>query len=88
MIVFVLHRYWNTPDNEGADVVGVYRDVEGAIDDMKSAAQKVKSYYPKDYWEPDMTWEDDAEIHLGRDSHARYELATIYSWAISRMEVK
>ena len=58
MIVFVLHRYWNTPDNEGADVVGVYRDVEGAIDDMKSAAQKVKSYYPKDYWEPDMTWED------------------------------
>ena len=49
MIVFVLHRYWNTPDNEGADVVGVYRDVEGAIDDMKSAAQKVKSYYPKDY---------------------------------------
>lgn len=64
MIVFVLHRYWNTPDNEGADVAGVYRDVEGAIDDMKSAAQKVKSYYPKDYWEPDMTWEDDAEIHL------------------------
>ena len=58
------------------------------IDDMKSAAQKVKSYYPKDYWEPDMTWEDDAEIHLGRDSHARYELATIYSWTISRMEVK
>lgn len=40
MIVFVLHRYWNTPDNEGADVVGVYRDVEGAIDDMKSPPKR------------------------------------------------
>lgn len=55
---------------------------------MKSEAEDVKSYYPEDYWEPDMTWEDDAEIHLGRDSHTRYELATIYCWTISKMEVK
>lgn len=87
-VVYVLYRYWDSPDSEGSDVLGVFQNVDDAISYMKSEAEDVKSYYPEDYWEPDMTWEDDAEIHLGRDSHTRYELATIYCWTISKMEVK
>lgn len=88
MVVFVLHRYWDTPDNEGSDVLGVFRNVEDAILTMRTSANEVKTFYSDDYWEDDMTWEDDSEIHLGRDSHARYELATVYCWTISKMEVQ
>lgn len=81
MTVFVLYRYWNTPDNEGADVIGVYRDVKNAIFTMRSAAKEVMSYYSEDYWEEDMTWEDNMEIHLGHASYNRYESSTIYCWS-------
>jgi hypothetical protein len=88
MQVFVLHQYWDTPDVEGSDVIGVFYDVENAISCMKRAAEKVKGYYSKDYWDEDMTWEDDTEIHLGHDFHTPYELATIYCWTITKLDVQ
>lgn len=88
MQVFVLYRYWDTPDNEGSDILGAFYDVENAISSMKCAAEKVKGYYPYDYWDEDMTWEDDAEIHLGRDSHTPYEPATVYCWTIAKLDVQ
>ena len=46
MNVFVLYRYWDTPDNEGNEVCGVYKDVDNAISVMKKDAEHVKSYNP------------------------------------------
>lgn len=74
MQVFVLYRYWDTPDNEGSDVLGAFYDVENAISSMN--------------WDEDMTWEDDFEIHLGRDSHTPYEPATVYCWTIAKLDVQ
>ena len=39
MNVFVLYRYWDTPDNEGNEVCGVYKDVDNAISVMKKDAE-------------------------------------------------
>ena len=88
MNVFVLYRYWDTPDNEGNEVCGVYKDVDDAISIMKKDTEHVKSYYQDDYWDEDMTWEDDLEIHLGRDSHNPYEPATVYCLKITKAEVQ
>lgn len=88
MIVSVLYRHWDTPDNEGNEVMGVYFDNETAISKMKEDADRVKSYYPNDYWDKDMTWEDDTEIYLGRGSYTAYELSTNYYWTIAKMEVQ
>ncbi len=30
MKVYVLHHYWDTPDNEGTEIIGVYRNKEEA----------------------------------------------------------
>ena len=49
MNVFVLYRYWDTPDNEGNEVCGVYKNVDNAISIMKKDAEHVKSYYQNDY---------------------------------------
>lgn len=55
---------------------------------MRADAEKVKGYYPVDYWEEDMTWEDDCEIHLGRSAKSFGELATIHCWTITKIEVQ
>lgn len=70
MYIYVLYRYWDTPDNEGNEVMGAYFDQEKAMADMIADAAATKAYYAPDYWEDDMTWEDDNEIHLGRNSMA------------------
>ncbi len=87
MTVYVLTTHWDTPDNEGAEVIGVYADPERAIADMRKGAEAVKADYPQDYWDGDMTWEDDCEIYLGRSSCRAFELATHYAWNITRAEV-
>ena len=46
-----------------------------------------KEYYSYDFWEEDMTWEDECEIHLGRNQSG-CNLATIYAWKIDEMEVQ
>ncbi len=85
--VYVLYHYWDTPDNEGSEVIGAYRNYEDALSDMKADAAAVKAYYAGDYWEDDCTWEDEYEIHLGRCSTG-YKPATIYCWRIENMEVQ
>lgn len=87
MFVYVLHRRWDTPDNEGNEIMGVYYELENAVSDMKADAAATKAYYSTDYWEDDMTWEDECEIHLGRNSDGN-GLATIYCWTVEKMEVQ
>lgn len=90
MTVFVLHRYWDTPDNEGSEVMAVYENVDAAIAVMKADAAATKAYYSDqpDFWDEDMTWEEEREIHFGRDSLMANELATIYCWQIVEKEVQ
>lgn len=90
MIVYVLHHHWDTPDNEGNEILGVYRNPEDAVSQMRESAALVKSYYDEEpaYWDDDMTWEEERVIHLGKGSMDFFVLATIYSWEILRMEVE
>lgn len=87
MIVYVLHRYWDTPDNEGNDIMGVYYNFEDAQADMHADAYPIREHYSDDFWSPDMTWAEDSEIHLGFDP-MNGKSATIYCWEIIKMEVQ
>ncbi len=80
--VYVLYTYWDTPDTEGNEVLGVFLNLSDSILAMKSAAESLKVQYPSDYWEEDFTWRDELEIHLGsqKDNPSH---ATIYCWTIS-----
>lgn len=89
MTVYVLHRYWDTPDNEGNEVMAVYEKAEDAISAMKAEVAATKAYYPNpDYWDEDMTWEEEREIHLGRNSRGFGDLAVIYCWEVVEKEVQ
>ncbi len=74
MTVYVLHRYWDTPDNEGNEIM----------------AAATKAYYSSqpNFWDEDMTWEEELEIHLGRNARSFGELAVIYCWEIVEKEVQ
>jgi len=87
MEVYVLHHYWDTPDNEGDEILGVYRNKEDAQAEMHRGADKVKTWYDAGVWQEDFTWEDEYEIHLGFDPQVPFTLATIYCWEIVRMEI-
>lgn len=87
MYIYVLYRYWDTKDNEGVEIMGAYFDRENAASDMRADANAVKAYYNSGYWEEDMTWEDENEIHLGHNSNDG-SLATIYCWNIEKVEVQ
>ena len=86
MIVYVLLNTWNTPANEGAEIVGVWACKEDAQAKMREEAQNLRKEFPTDFWTEDMTWEDDDEIHLGYDPMT-LELATIYDWTICKSEI-
>lgn len=86
--VYVLTHHWDTPDNEGNEVLGVYRRQEDAIADMQAAADKIRKEYDSDFWDADMTWESERDIHLGRPSVSGHELATIYCWDITEQEIQ
>lgn len=87
MFVYVLYRYWDTPDNEGNEVMGAYFELENAVAAMKADAAATMAHYNSDFWEDDMTWVSECEIHLGRNSNGE-GLATIYCWAVKKVEVK
>lgn len=87
MTVYILHRYWDTPDNEGVEVIGVYYNFKETQKDMQTDARKVRTYYSEDFWSDDMTWEEDNEIHLGFDP-MNGDLATIYWWEIIERKVE
>ena len=90
MMVYVLHRYWDTPDNEGNEIMAVYENVDNAIADMKADADATKAYYSgqPNFWDEDMTWEEELEIHLGRNARSFGEPAVIYCWEIVEKEVQ
>ncbi len=90
MTVYVLHRYWNTPDNEGNEIMAVYENVDDAIADMKADADATKAYHSvqPNFWDEDMTWEEEREIHLGRNTRSFGDLAVIYCWEIVEKEVQ
>ena len=90
MTVYVLNRYWNTPDNEGNEIMAVYENVDDAIADMKADADATKAYHSvqPNFWDEDMTWEEEREIHLGRNARSFGELAVIYCWEIVEKEVQ
>lgn len=87
MTVHVLHHYYDTPDVEGKEILGVYRDIEDARADMSVAAAVIRAEFPANIWGEDMTWCEDNEIHLGFDRNGDM-LATIYCWEIVTMEVQ
>lgn len=89
MKVYVLHRHWDTPSNEGNDIMGAYKRATSAYYDMMLDVEKVKTYFESDFWEEDMTWENTHEVHLGSTrgtGNERY--ATIYGWEIIELEVQ
>lgn len=95
MKVYVLQHHWDTPDNEGTEVLGVYGDdhLEMARATMRAGADWLKKEYEDTYagdweWDEDGTWEDDNSIHLFYDSRSLYQAATVYSWEIVKMEVQ
>lgn len=88
MTVYVLSRYWDSPDNEGRDVLGVFANQKDAVDLMREDAKATKEHcngFGEICWDEDMTWESDTEIHLGYGLQEPY--ATIYCWEITEHEV-
>jgi len=89
MKVYILHRYWDTPNNEGNEIMGAYDLEVSAHTDMVLDAAATKQYYSQDFWEDDMTWENEREIHLGSTRGTGNDAyATIYCWEIVEMEVQ
>lgn len=88
MTIFVLHHYWDTPDNEGNEILGVYYDKEHAQSQMRSQAAVLKEEFSPDVWDEDYTWENEDEIHLGFDTKLPYSGLTIYCWKIVEMGVQ
>jgi len=87
MTVHVLLHTWDTPDVEGEEIVGVYACHEGAKKKMIEEADKIRQEFDSDFWQEDMTWEGDNEIHLGFDPMTM-QPATIYCWTICTREVE
>ncbi len=69
-----------------AEVVGVWACKEDAEKKMAEEADAIRREFPADFWQEDMTWDDDDEIHLGHDP-MNPEPATIYCWTICRFEI-
>lgn len=90
MKVYVLIHTWNTPHNEGTEILGVYAAdaIEKARADMRRSAAAVERDYGGDIWQDDFTWKDENSIHMGFDPQVSYELATVYGWDILEEEVQ
>ncbi len=87
--VYVLRTQWDTPDNEGAEVLGVYSEsgLDKARARMRHEASKIKLEYPFDIWQSDYTWEEPDEIHLGFDPGVYLVPATVYGWNVEKFEI-
>lgn len=88
MKVFVVVHHWDTPDNEGVEVLGVFEKIEKARAKIVAGAGAIRAAYDEDFWDEDMTWDEPSEIHLGRDERDYSNPATIYSWEIVQREVE
>lgn len=88
MKVFVVVHHWDTPDNEGVEVLGVFEKIEKARAQIVAGAGETLAEYDEDFWDDDMSWDEPMSIHLGRCGHDYLEQATVYSWEISEQEVE
>lgn len=87
MTVYVVVHHWDTPDNEGVEVLGVFSTVEKARAQLVAGAGETMAEYDEGFWDEDMSWDEPMSIHLGRCGQDYLEPATIYSWEISEQEV-
>lgn len=88
MIVYVAINTWDTPDNEGSEILGVYSNFEKAREQIEVGADAIRKEFDENFWDEDMTWDEPSEIHLGRDERGYSNPATIYSWEIVQREVE
>lgn len=88
MQVFVVVHHWDTPDNEGVEVLGVFEKIEKARAQIVAGAGAIRAEYDEDFWDEDMTWDEPESIHLGGYSLGSFEPATLYSWEIVQREVE
>ena len=88
MTVYIALHTWDTPDNEGSEILGVYSAFEKAREQIEAGAAAIRKEYNEDFWDDDMTWDEPTEIHLGRDEKSFAEFATIYGWEIIAREVE
>lgn len=87
MKVFVVVHHWDTPDNEGVEVLGVFSTFIAARAQLVAGAGETRAEYDEDFWDEDMTWDEPISIQLGHCGRDYLEQATIYCWEISEQEV-
>ena len=87
MTVHVLSHHYDTPDFEGTDIIGVYKNIDDARADMSAEVESIREQFPSDIWQDDMTWESDDAVCLGfmRRGSA---FPTSYTWEISESKVQ
>lgn len=88
MKVYVVVHHWDTPDNEGMEVLGVFSTFAKARAQLVAGAGETIAEYDEDFWDEDMTWDELMSIYLGRCGRDYLEQATVYSWEISEQEVE
>lgn len=88
MIVYVAINTWDTPDNEGSEILGVYSNFEKAREQIEVGADAIRKEFDEDFWDEDMSCEEPNEIRLGHCARDYLELDTVYSWEISEQEIE
>ena len=88
MKVYVALYRWNTEESDGAEILGVFKNAEGARTAIEQPAQKIREIFSSDFWDGDMTWDEPTSIQLGHCGRNYLEQATVYSWEISEQEVE
>ncbi len=91
MIVHILTHRWNTPDDEGYEILNAFRDIEVARNEMRELASETKEWLDKKMggcpWNHDLTWEADNAVYLGWYGE-RCEPDWSWSWEIESVEVQ
>ena len=88
MTVFVAVHHWDTPDNEGVEILGVFGKIEKARAQIVAGAGAIRAEYDEDFWDDDMSFEEPNEIRLVHCARDDLELDTVYSWEISRQKIE
>lgn len=91
MTVYVLHRHWDTPDDEGYEILSVHSDIEAAKNEMRERAGDTKERLDKEWggcpWNDDLTWEADTAVYLGWYGKG-CQPDWSWSWEVETMEVQ
>ena len=88
MQVFVAVQHWDTPYNEGVEILGVFGKLEKARAQIVAGAGAIRAEYDEDFWDDDMSFEEPNEIRLVHCARDYLELDTVYSWEISRQKIE